>query len=397
MFPKFKPASQCSALYLHIPFCHKICPFCSFTVRRDRSSLHGKYADALLQELKLSLGFRGSNLGPLKSLYFGGGTPSRLGLPMVRKILEGIREFYSFSPASEVTLECNPEDLTPEYLKGLLESGVNRISLGGQSFNDELLKRLGRTHTAKQLRSAIELLQKSRKANWNLDLMFGIPGQGFEGFCSDLEEALNARPDHLSLYGLEVHERTPFGHDPSVGKWHRDHPDLMGRMYLKGVQMAELEGLIQYEVSNFARKGKQSRSNLGVWDGEPYLGLGCGAHSFDGCRRWENRKSIRVYLESLKNFEAPRGFEEKLSSIQQASEMLMLSLRRPSGLDLEKWRIDFGLDEEDSESCLERLLLEGLVVWESPRLRLTPEGMLFADAITRELMPSGRRLDADDS
>ena len=235
MFPEFKSVSQCSALYLHIPFCRSICPFCSFSVRRDRSSLHVKYADALLQELKLSLGFLSRDLRPLKSLYFGGGTPSRLGLPIVRKILEGIREFYSFSRVSEVTLECNPEDLTPEYLKGLLESEINRISLGGQSFHDDLLKRLGRTHTAEQLRSANKLQQNSRNVNWNLDLIFGIPGQGFEGFCSDLEEALNARPDHLSLYGLEVHERTPFGHDPSVGKWHRDHPDLIGRMYLEGV------------------------------------------------------------------------------------------------------------------------------------------------------------------
>ena len=353
--------------------------------------------DGLIQELKLYQISRQGDVEPLKSLYFGGGTPSRLSSIMIRKIIEEIRRIYSFSPTTEVTLECNPEDLTTEYLTELLASGVNRISLGGQSFQNRLLRKLDRVHSASQLRSSIELIQEKIKVNWNLDLMFGIPGQEFDEFCSDLEEALKARPDHLSLYGLEIHEQTPYGKDPTISVLHRDQPELMSQMYLKGVQMAEGEGLIQYEISNFARKDKQSQSNLGIWNGKPYLGLGCGAHSFDGHKRWANKKSMRLYLNSLKNSEAPRAFEEKLSRIQQASEMLMLSLRRPGGLDLNKWHRDFSLHKENIQACLERLVQEDLAIWESPRFRLTPKGMLLADAITRELLPSVHQEEIEDS
>ncbi|MEC8236603.1 MAG: radical SAM protein, partial [SAR324 cluster bacterium] len=205
MFPLFKPSSSCTLLYVHLPFCTTICPFCSFAVRRDRASAHQPYINTLLQELILSLDEENPEHLPLKAIYFGGGTPSRLTVSELEWLLRGIHRRWEFSPEVEITLECNPEDVTRETLQGWLAAGFNRFSIGGQSFQDPLLKKLGRVHNAAQLRSGLDCFHQENVGNWNLDLMFGIPGQTMEDFSQDLEESLENEPNHLSLYGLEIH------------------------------------------------------------------------------------------------------------------------------------------------------------------------------------------------
>ena len=388
MFPLFKPSSSCTLLYVHLPFCTTICPFCSFAVRRDRASAHQPYISTLLQELTLSLDEENPEHLPLEAIYFGGGTPSRLTVSELEWLLRGIQRQWKFSAEVEITLECNPEDVTREALQGWLAAGFNRFSIGGQSFQYPLLKKLGRVHNAAQLRSALNCFHQENLGNWNLDLMFGIPGQTMEDFSEDLEESLANDPNHLSLYGLEIHPGTPFFHDQQIREMQSERSVLERELYLQALHKTASMSLIQYEVSNFAKADFQSRSNLQVWDGEPYLGLGCGAHSFDGVNRWGNVRSMRKYMESVGREEPPRDFMETPTRLQQASERLMLSLRRPEGLNILSWQEEFqiGLSLEQKNQ-MEKLKDQDLVSWESPILKLTTEGMLLADAITAELMP----------
>ena len=388
MFPLFKPSSSCTLLYIHLPFCTTICPFCSFAVRRDRASAHQPYINTLLQELTLSLDEENPEHLPLEAIYFGGGTPSRLMVSELEWLLRSIQLRWEFSPEVEITLECNPEDVTRETLQGWLAAGFNRFSIGGQSFQDSLLKKLGRVHNASQLRSALDCFHQENVGNWNLDLMFGIPGQTMEDFSQDLEESLANDPNHLSLYGLEIHPGTPFFHDQQIREMQSERSELERELYLQALHKTASMSLIHYEVSNFAKADFQSRSNLKVWDGQPYLGLGCGAHSFDGVNRWGNVRSMRKYMESVGREEPPRDFMETPTRLQQASERLMLSLRRPEGLNILSWQEEFqiGLSLEQKNQ-MEKLKDQDLVSWESPILKLTTEGMKLADAITAELMP----------
>jgi len=388
MFPLFKPSSSCTLLYVHLPFCTTICPFCSFAVRRDRASAHQPYINTLLQELTLSLDEENPKHLPLEAIYFGGGTPSRLTVSELEWLLREIQRRWEFSAEVEITLECNPEDVTREALQGWLGAGFNRFSIGGQSFHDPLLLKLGRVHNAAQLRSALDCFHQENVGNWNLDLMFGIPGQTMEDFSQDLEESLINDPNHLSLYGLEIHPGTPFFHDQQIREMQSERSELERELYLQALHKTASMSLIQYEVSNFAKADFQSRSNLKVWDGQPYLGLGCGAHSFDGVNRWGNVRSMRKYMESVGREEPPRDFMETPTRLQQASERLMLSLRRPEGLNILSWQEEFqiGLSLEQKNQ-MEKLKDQNLVSWESPILKLTTEGMLLADAITAELMP----------
>ena len=388
MFPLFKPSSSCTLLYVHLPFCTTICPFCSFAVRRDRASAHQPYINTLLQELTLSLDEENPEHLPLEAIYFGGGTPSRLTVCELEWLLRGIRLQWEFSAEVEITLECNPEDVTREALQGWLAAGFNRFSIGGQSFHDPLLKKLGRVHNAAQLRSALDCFHQENVGNWNLDLMFGIPGQTMEDFSQDLEESLANDPNHLSLYGLEIHPGTPFFHDQQIREMQSERSELERELYLQALHKTASMSLIQYEVSNFAKADFQSRSNLKVWDGQPYLGLGCGAHSFDGVNRWGNVRSMRKYMESVGREEPPRDFMETPTRFQLASERLMLSLRRPEGLNILSWQEEFQICLSlEQKNQMEKLKNQDLVSWESPILKLTTEGMLLADAITAELMP----------
>lgn len=377
------------ALYVHIPFCNRICPFCSFVVRRDRPALHKAYLAGLLAELRMLIQTGEDSFAPLESIYIGGGTPSRLLLDEVGLLIEEIKKIRHLKDNAEISFEANPEDLSVDYLNGLKIIAINRVSLGGQSFQDSVLMRLGRIHSGKELRDAVRCLKSAGLQNWNLDLMFGIPEQSFAQFQADLDEALLYSPTHISLYGLEVHRHTPFGHDPTVRAWVDNRTDLFARMYLHAVEFLEKNGFRQYEISNFARRGCEGLNNLLVWQGNPYLGIGVGAHSYDGQTRWGNIRSVRTYLNCLKQGTFPVAFREQLTPRQKASETLMLALRQPAGLDLVALSARYALEGMGShDAWLHCLQQEGKCVWDPPCLKLTPKGMLLADAITSRLMPA---------
>ena len=358
---KNKNFSPVPAVYLHIPFCRKICPFCSFAVCKDNSDLHSKYITGMLKEISMIVEeIKGKNQKEsvlqkynghrlLESIYVGGGTPSRLSIPELSKLLLRVREDLTCSKNVEITFEMNPEDVSPEYLNNLAKIGVNRLSLGGQSFRNSLLRKLGRCHDASDLRKACDAIVNSPFQNWNIDLMFGIPGQSFLMFKKDVEAAIYYDPNHISLYGIEIHDRTPFGKNVQICKWVNEHHEQYEEMYLWAVNRLKAAGLIQYEVSNFSKKGNESRNNLLVWSGKEYLGFGAGAHSYYEITRKGNIGSVKPYISHLKKNTLPVEFEEQLSSTQLALEFLMLGLRSSEGVNLQGWIERFELEWRPQE------------------------------------------------
>ena len=391
--------SPVPAVYLHIPFCRHICPFCSFAVRRDRVELHEKYILGMLDEIarraawmkenpQINRDLKLSGHKLLESIYFGGGTPSSLTIPEVELLLSQVRNCFPCSDQVEISFEMNPEDVNPEYLSGLAEIGVNRLSLGGQSFQTLTLKNLGRIHSGLELRKAVKAIANSAIENWNLDLMFGIPEQSIAMFKNDVEEALSYNPSHISLYGLEIHEKTPFGKNKQIRKWDTEHQQQFEEMYLWANARLIQARLFQYEVSNFSLKTKEGRNNLLVWSGNEYLGFGVGAHSYLSQTRWGNKRSLNTYLKDLEHNSWPVDFEEQLQVNEQASESLMLALRQPKGVNIEQWQKRFGLQWKKQQlDLVEELCTAGRAFWKGQHLCLTAKGMLLADRITVELMP----------
>ena len=394
-----KKYSPVPAVYLHIPFCRHICPFCSFAVRRDRVELHEKYILGMLDEIarraawmkekkQINRDLKLSGHKFLESIYFGGGTPSSLTIPEVELLLSQVRNCFPCSDQVEISFEMNPEDVNPEYLSGLAEIGINRLSLGGQSFQSLTLKKLGRIHSGLELRKAVKAIANSAIENWNLDLMFGIPEQSIAMFKNDVEEALSYNPSHISLYGLEIHEKTPFGKNKQIRKWDTEHQQQFEEMYLWANARLIQARLFQYEVSNFSLKTKEGRNNLLVWSGNEYLGFGVGAHSYLSQTRWGNKRSLNTYLKDLEHNSWPVDFEEQLQVNEQAAESLMLALRQPKGVNIEQWQKRFGLQWKKQQlDLVEELCTAGRAFWKGQHLCLTAKGMLLADRITVELMP----------
>jgi len=389
---KNKKFSPVQAVYLHIPFCREICPFCSFAVCKDHSDLHSKYITEMIKEISMiAEGIRISEHKLLDSIYIGGGTPSRLSIHEYSRLLSKLREHFTCSKNVEITFEMNPEDVSPEYLKNLSKIGVNRLSLGGQSFQDSQLRKLGRFHDASDLSKACKEIINSPVRNWNIDLMFGIPSQSVSMFKKDLEDAIYNKPSHISLYGLEIHERTPFGKNVQICNWVSKHHKQYEEMYLWAVRRLKAEGIIQYEVSNFSKKGNESRNNLLVWSGKEYIGFGAGAHSYFEGNRKGNIGSVKNYISHLEKNILPVTFEEKLSSAQLALEFLMLRLRTIKGVNLQEWIERFELEwGPQEEGYVNSLYNQGRAIKKDNHFCLTPKGMLIADRITVDMMPSNR-------
>jgi len=374
-----------SALYVHIPFCHRICPFCSFAVRKDRPSIHGEYLEAVLLETGRRV--QGITISDLESLYIGGGTPSVLSSTEIIFLMQGIRQSWPLSKDCQISLECNPEDVQSNYLGALLNSGVNRLSIGVQSFQQEFLKNLGRNHTVEHLRKNLIALKDVGWINFNVDLMFGLPNQTLEQFQFDVKKALEWDPTHLSLYALELAQQTPYAKSERVRKSWKEAQEITTDMYFWATDYLENNGWEHYEVSNFAKPNYKGRMNKMVWNGSGYLGVGVGAHSYDGKSRWGNIRPLHRYLELLKENCWPTAFTETLTQTEKANEFLMLQLRQTKGLSLKKWEGDFVPKNwmDNHSDVLRAWQKEGLLNCIGNRIVLTKKGLLVADALTAEL------------
>lgn len=351
-------------LYLHVPFCAKVCPYCAFYVHQGGIEARRAYVAALLREIAWARAE--FDLRP-ETIYLGGGTPSLLTPDMVAEI------FAALPPASrEVTMEVNPATVTEEKARAWKEAGIGRISLGAQSFDAGYLKLLGRDHTPEEVGETVALLRAHGFANVSIDLMYALPGQPPEIWTETLRRALALRPDHISSYGLTYEEDTPFFERLQKGEWRTDEAREIAMFDETFATLADA-GLPFYEVSNFARPGCESAHNRGYWAGADYLGLGPGAYSTVGEERWFNLKDTVRYGELLAAGESVVGEREALSPELKRRERILLGLRTREGVP--------GALLEGRDGAIETAVDEGLAVWEGERLVLTERGRRVADGV----------------
>ena len=377
-----------AGIYLHIPFCRSRCSYCDFAtdVYKNTETVE-RYVSALVNEIKF---FESSNLNhPLTqkvptrgvdTIYFGGGTPSLLTPKQLEKILDAIYGKFSIETNSEITMEMNPATVTQETLREYKSLGVNRASFGAQTFDDSELKRLGRKHTAQDVRETIELLRSADFDNVSFDLIAGLPRQTLKDWERNLDEALKLMPEHLSLYLLEIHEATPLAEQIRSERQPMPDEDLSAEMYELMLEKVSEKGYEQYEISNFALPGFRSKHNSKYWTLDACFGFGCSAHSFDGQKkRWANERDTLKYVEMV---------EKNLSSIveqneiDQKSESVFLGLRLTAGIDLDKYKKRFNLDlTEEYAGDLKRFQEAELIEISGNHLKLTNKGRLFSNEV----------------
>jgi len=358
-------------LYVHVPFCRSKCAYCDFYSVTETPP--EAWVDALLAEARQQAG----RFGELDTLYLGGGTPSALSPETIDRLVRGLDDAVGLAPDAERTIEANPDDVTRERLEHWRELDLGRLSVGVQSFSDDELSFLGRRHTARQTRAALELARAAGVANLGLDLIFGLPGQTADAWRRSLEQALEIAPEHLSCYQLTAAPATPLGRRVTAGEVSLPDEERGRELFLTTVEVLGAAGYDHYEVSNFARAaGLRSRHNLKYWRHAPILGLGPAAHSFRGVERWWNTRSVSRYVEALTAGRTPREGSETLTASQLLLEELMLGFRTADGVALDTLRRIPGW-----ERSLARLGDEGLISVAGDRARPTVEGLLLADGL----------------
>lgn len=363
-------------LYLHVPFCSAICRYCNFNRGLLDDALKVQYVDALEQEI------RRTPPGAADTIFFGGGTPSLLDPSEVQRLIQACRETFDLARDAEITLETNPETATPERLAAFREAGINRLSFGVQSFDDEELKRLGRIHSSARAVEAVEAAKRTGFGSVSFDLMLWLPAQSRESWHRTLDRALALAPDHLSLYLLELYPNAPLKEDMARAGWSQAPDDDAADMYLGGLARLEAAGLQQYEISNVARPGHQSRHNLKYWQAGDWYGFGCGAHSTVAGRRWKNVSSTAEYVARIRMGEPVAGSIDVLSEQERIEEALFTGMRLNVGINREGFFHRFGLDPwERYGSDLDPFVQSGRVWHQSGRFGLTREGMLVANEI----------------
>jgi oxygen-independent coproporphyrinogen III oxidase len=367
---------------LHIPFCKQACNYCNFhftTSLRYKSDL----VQALCKELELQQPKLEGE--PVNTIYFGGGTPSLLALKECQQVLDTIRTFYPVSEAAEITLEANPDDVTLDKLQGWKESGINRLSVGVQSFFEEELRWMNRAHNAGQAHQCIENIRKAGFGNYTIDLIYGSPLLNDEQWEQNVRTAINYDIPHLSCYALTVEERTPLYKQINQHLKEDVDNEKQARQFILLMQWLRAAGYEHYEVSNFALPGFRSRHNSSYWRGEKYLGIGPSAHSYDGHSRTWNIANNNAYIQAINSGKVP-GETEVLSDVQQLNEYIMISLRTMEGLDLHRMEQQWGNDKVALlQKQLERYKVNGLLVKKDRHFALTDEGMLRADGIASDL------------
>ena len=361
-------------LYVHVPFCSGKCPYCDFysvtAAKRIPAFLDGIGREAALYQGRFPV---------FDTLYIGGGTPSRLDQSQVETLLSRLKAL-PLAPDAEVTFEVNSEDADLNYLKRLVELGVNRLSLGVQSLDDEELKFLGRRHTAGQALQALEAARSAGLANLSLDLIYGLPGRDVSGWLKTLAAILDRRPEHLSCYMLTLEKGTPLARLEKERAFVMPGEDGARDFFLATSRFLEERGYHHYEVSSFARSSdRESRHNRKYWNHTPYLGLGPAAHSFRKNERWWNERSLNRWLQALAENRSPVAGRELLSEDQMNMEKILLGLRTDKGIDLAT------AATPQARRLAENWQTEGLARIENGRLILTREGLVLADRLALEM------------
>lgn len=368
-----------AGIYVHIPFCKRKCGYCDF-YSCARPELHDEVLAQILRELHTEREFIGGV--PIHTIYFGGGTPSLYSPRQLQSVVERVKVLWNCTAEAEITAEANPDDLTPEYLRELAQTDINRLSIGIQSFIDRDLRFMNRRHSAKTAIDAVRNAQKEGFANISIDLIYGIPGMSAGEWESNIREAVNLGVQHISAYHLIIEEDTPFGRRAAAGTLSPIDEKLSEEQYLALHEMLTQAGYEHYEISNFARRGFRSQHNSSYWQGVPYLGVGPSAHSFDGSVRRSSPPSVEEYL-------SPQGFAyatETLSETDRYNEFVMTSLRTAEGLDSDVMEERFGREMTDRfRSSAKQLTESELLTKKGGRYAIPPEKFLVSDSVITTL------------
>jgi len=362
-------------LYVHVPFCARRCSYCDFSIAVRRDVPVREYVEALTTELDLRFPGSPTDQRTLDTLYLGGGTPSRLGAGGIASLMEGLRAQLGIASDAEITIEANPDDVSIDAARAWRDAGVNRLSLGAQSFDPRALAWMHRTHTDDQIADAVDAVRAAGIENVSIDLIFSLPAALERDWAHDLRRAVSLAPSHVSLYGLTVHERTPLGRWRDRGDVTEAPDETYATEFLLAHEVLTAAGFDHYEVSSYARPGARSRHNASYWSGVPWVGLGPAAHEFDGARRRWNVAPYARWTQLLRVGKDPIEGEEVLSSENRAAERVYLGLRTSSGLKL----------TPAEQSAARRWAEAGWASLEGDVVRLTAEGWLRLDALAADL------------
>ena len=376
-----------AGVYIHIPFCRSRCSYCDFATGMYQREIAETYVASVCSEIRDRREIQ--QPATIDTIYFGGGTPSLLSTEQIERILNSVKDRFDVADAPEITLEINPGDGGVEVeskrttMREWRRLGIDRASFGAQTFDDRELKLLGRTHDSKNIRTTFKDLRSAGFANINFDLIAGLPGQTLEGWQRNLDEALRLRPEHLSLYLLDVHEGTPLADQINRGMRPKPDDDLAGEMYAMMIDQVTSAGYEHYEISNFCLPGFESRHNTKYWTGAPYYGFGNSAHSYDGGRRrWANARDQSAYAELIERGDSPIVERTELTEADVRSEAIFLGLRLMRGIDLQRHRAKFGKDlRDDYNGELDRLRAAGLIEIDDELLKLTTRGALLSNEV----------------
>ncbi len=373
------------SLYIHYPFCIRKCLYCAFNSVAGTPCTPDEYGAGLLREMEL----RRAALDCIPAavtLYFGGGTPSLMPPSLTSRLIETATRLFHLAPDAEITIECNPGAITRERLSDFRAAGVNRLSLGIQSFNDALLQTIGRIHSGREALDAFHDARRAGFGNVGIDLIHSLPSQNNAMWEKDLLQACALRPEHLSVYGLTIEDGTPFGLMEKEGSLPLPDEDESAEMYETASEVLTAQGYEQYEIANFARKGYRSEHNSGYWSRRNYLGFGAGAHSFlrfpGYGLRFSSPENSLEYLRSLERGKLPVTETRTLSRRDAMAEFFFLGLRTANGISLERFYREFsaGFDEVYGESCA-TLFSAGLLEIRKGHLRLTARGRILSNQV----------------
>jgi oxygen-independent coproporphyrinogen-3 oxidase len=369
------------AAYIHVPFCAHRCGYCNFTLIAGRDDLIDQYLAALAQELAHL-----DHPRSVDTLFLGGGTPTHLPPPQLEQLLSLARHWFQLSPGGEFSVEMNPRDTTAQRVDLLAQHGVNRISLGVQSFQADKLRRLDRDHAPQEIENAWRLLRPCFD-NLSLDLIFAAPDETLATWQDDLATAIQLRPQHISSYGLTFERGTRFWSQRTRGDVHSLSEELERDFYLAAIDTLTAAGYEHYEVSNFAQPGRRCRHNEVYWAGEEYYAAGPGAARYVDGWREINHRSTSTYLQRVRSGQSPVAERECLSPEDRARELLVIGLRRMSGVDLNDFarRCGYTLEQLAAQE-IDELISQGLLSREGRQLKLTRHGLLLSDAIWPRLL-----------
>ena len=366
-------------VYIHIPFCRQKCSYCDFPSVAGHEADMEAYTDALCKELSAK-GDELSAHGKASTIYIGGGTPTALPVPLLARIIQAAQAAIPATDDLEFTVEANPGTVTLETMTMLSTLGVNRVSIGAQVFDDEILKRIGRIHTSQDIRDAVRWARAALIVNVSVDLMYGLPGQTMDVLKWSVGSSMDLAVNHISVYGLTVENGTPFAREKENGTLDLPSDEAEEEMYDYLAETLPKFGFRRYEISNYARHDFICRHNLGYWQDRPYFGFGAAAHSYHDGRRTANTKDVGAYIKAVSHGESPAHTEETVTQEKHVEEFCFLSLRTAEGIDRKKFAETFGCEMESLyQKVIDDLKAKKLLEETPTHFRLTPVGMKFGN------------------